>query len=727
MTINQMMLMQKKVAKKLMGAIAMLLVSAIMLGTTTYAWSVISTAPEVTNVKTTAGANGYLEIALLGTETTNTGTYIMSHPTGGEVGYSSASQSVSNVVSNEYYGNIVDLSTGYGLDSIMLTPARLNLITTGSSVLVNTQYPLVVPNYGSDGRITSMESVPKAHYDEESELFEDTSHWGVNVIGFKSELNSTQSQTVVRSVSRESIRAEAAQYVYHYREQIREDLIATLEAESDDIFGVINKTTGILLPSPFNQYKDENNNLKTFAWDSKDIQCIRNISNTLTQVAAESDVALRWAFLAYCVSDNTHFDSENEEQMAQLGRIYKQFLTMPLIQSENDTSEFNIRGIAQTNGYTALITAIDAIQQVKTRVAAANVYLDSGQPGNAGACIISVTGSYIMNRGATPNPVFAISSNGKISTSAKTGYFYNLRQGYTTDKFFFVGSNSVENDGLFQAMARIVGDYTATLTSSFKFSHLFANTEKTYTYDLMVTSKNTSSLEQYSEENNTGTLGQIYTAVAELETSGTVPLEINRFGVNAYGYEIDIAVRSSAAGSLILEREGLDRVTGMTKEEAEEMGRTNVALQGNGSTFTFTRAIDMSDEQVTDLLNCIRIVFTTVDGQIYAIGVPGTPSIKGDTVTGIIRLYNVNQAATASDGVLTLGSEITSNAITTIQKEREVDISIIVYLDGDKVASAYTSAGRGFSLDGSLNLQFGNSTELNPMSYYDFYDENAID
>ena len=714
MSIVHIMQMQQKVAKKLMAAIAMLLVAAVLMGVTTYAWISISTAPEVRKIKTTVGGNGYLEIALLGTETTGTGTYVMSHPTGGGRGQSNALVSVENTLANNYYGNVIDLSTGYGLDSIMLTPARLNLITNGNNALVNTQYPLTVPEYGPDGRISSLIEAPKTHYDAESELFEDTAHWGVNVIGFKKELNSTQSQTIVRSVSRESIRAEAAEYVYHYRQQIRDDLISTLEAASDDIFGVINKTTLILwLPNMYN-------------WDDNDIQCVRNIANMLSQVASESDIALRWAFLAYCVSDNAHFDSENEEDMAELGRIYKQFQTMPLIPSDNDTSEFNVRSIAAANGYNTLVTAIDAIQQVKTRVAAANVYLDAGQPGNAGACIISVTGSYIMNKGETPQPVYVLNSNGRINTGASRGYFYNLRQGYTEDTFYFVGSNSVENDGLFQAMARVVGDYTATLQSTFTFSTMIANTEKTYTYDLKVTSKNTSSISQYNEETNTGTLGQIYTAVAELETSGTVPLEINRFGVNAYGYQIDLALKSNEPGSLILEREGLDRITGMTQQASENSGNYNEILQGKGSTFNFTRAIDMNDNQVASILNCIYIVFMTTDGQIFAVGVPGNPTIKGDTVTGQIRLYNVNQTETASKRILTLGSEITNNNITTLQKNREVDVSVIVYLDGDKLSSAYTGAGRGFSLDGSLNLQFGNSANLTPVRSDEYLIENSV-
>lgn len=50
--------------KKLTAAVAMLLVSAIMVVSSTYAWFTLSTAPEVTGITTTVGANGNLEIAL---------------------------------------------------------------------------------------------------------------------------------------------------------------------------------------------------------------------------------------------------------------------------------------------------------------------------------------------------------------------------------------------------------------------------------------------------------------------------------------------------------------------------------------------------------------------------------------------------------------------------------------------------------------------------------------
>ena len=53
------------VKKKLTAAIAMLLVATIMMVSSTYAWFTLSTAPEVTGITTSVGANGNLEMALL--------------------------------------------------------------------------------------------------------------------------------------------------------------------------------------------------------------------------------------------------------------------------------------------------------------------------------------------------------------------------------------------------------------------------------------------------------------------------------------------------------------------------------------------------------------------------------------------------------------------------------------------------------------------------------------
>lgn len=138
---------------KLMGAVAMLLVSAIMVSSATYAWFVLSTHPEVKGMSTTVGSNGALEIALLGNET---GTNLGSISSG--VGNSSAADKQTVQGSNETWGNIVDLSdASYGWDDIKLYPAALNANGTESNVTFADRSALLkYAKYGTDGRITEL-------------------------------------------------------------------------------------------------------------------------------------------------------------------------------------------------------------------------------------------------------------------------------------------------------------------------------------------------------------------------------------------------------------------------------------------------------------------------------------------------------------------------------------------------------------------------------------------
>lgn len=123
---------------KLFAAMVMLLVSAIMVVSTAYAWFTLSTAPEVKGITTTVSANGNLEIALC--------------PAAGVAGIDSIASEIGDstktmTLRNRTWGNLLDLSdSSYHLADIQLLPAQLN--TAGLTI-----NPLKVPVYGTDGRV----------------------------------------------------------------------------------------------------------------------------------------------------------------------------------------------------------------------------------------------------------------------------------------------------------------------------------------------------------------------------------------------------------------------------------------------------------------------------------------------------------------------------------------------------------------------------------------------
>ena len=110
--IRGLRIQKKSVVKKLYAAVCMVLVAALLVSATSYAWLVLSQAPEVTGVSTTLGANGNLEIAL---NTNSLDTYIFTANEDTSIGIESVFDK------NSYWGNVVDLSDErYGLQNIQL-------------------------------------------------------------------------------------------------------------------------------------------------------------------------------------------------------------------------------------------------------------------------------------------------------------------------------------------------------------------------------------------------------------------------------------------------------------------------------------------------------------------------------------------------------------------------------------------------------------------------------
>ena len=135
---------EKDIKSKLLAAVAMLLVSSIMMVSTTYAWFTLSTAPEVTGITTTIGSNGNLEIALSPED--GMGANV------GDAGLNTTGVTTKNLT----WGNLVDMSdASYGLSGLTLAPAMLAATGTAGSYKLGAQV-LGTPDYGSDGRISGL-------------------------------------------------------------------------------------------------------------------------------------------------------------------------------------------------------------------------------------------------------------------------------------------------------------------------------------------------------------------------------------------------------------------------------------------------------------------------------------------------------------------------------------------------------------------------------------------
>lgn len=162
--------MLPKMRDRVIAMVVMLVMSATMMVSVSYAWITLSLSPEVSGLATTIAGNGSLEIALVGKDGSqpgesqigdSAGTFLGYKLVTGGYGYSdneldyeldANGQKIpvyqKTTDSNLTWGNLINLSDpAYGLDKLELRPAELN---DGGNLL---KRPLYSVTYGTDGRV----------------------------------------------------------------------------------------------------------------------------------------------------------------------------------------------------------------------------------------------------------------------------------------------------------------------------------------------------------------------------------------------------------------------------------------------------------------------------------------------------------------------------------------------------------------------------------------------
>lgn len=712
MSKEKMLAMQKQVTGKLMAAISMLLVSAILMCLTSYAWFILSTAPEVSNLKTTAGANGALEIALQSTNEAGTGRADITSAVGSSHAVKSAAES------NTYWGNVVDLTEGYGLEHVTLYPSRLNVTGTqigdGMSYRVATNSILSAAKFGQDGRLVGLEAATKTHYNASGEnagQFTDTSNWGVNVIGFAKTGDTAQDNSYTRAYSRANVLAEATQKVATYRTELRAEMAELIKDNQLGIFGMMFF------------FADQGENL-FYIDDALTMSTVRDYVSSMGAMMGDAADAVRWALLANAAAD-AGYSSDSEEDMKALGAIYKEFLQYPLTADPDHPEITTIEGLA-AGKYPEIVEAATAIATAQARIDRA---ADEVKKGNLGMAMITLI---------DPGEAFMYGKNGKTGAadqSLSEALHYDLiESSVMEDTIFMVAKNSNPMKiNLFSSLATVLGDYSGLMTPwmgavNGKLTAVDqipsgANEKQWFqmSYGINATNKSTSGewrdvsdLDLADEDANIGVLGTVYKEASSKTARGDILMPVTRADITAYGYSVDLAFQSSVSAGLVLQREGIDRVSGSSGD---------VRLQGGGSTMSFTLAGDLTHEQAARLLQCVYIVFMdTGNGTVYKVAAADPASIKTqlDTAMAELQLYEPDFAA---DGSLSLGARVSDGSMLSMTKDTAYYVTAVVYLNGDLVDSGMFAPGEALSLEGTVNLQFASSETLQPMDYTTYYTE----
>ena len=714
MEIKEILTMQKQVKAKLMSAVALLLVSVILLSTSTYAWFVLSTAPEVSEMKTTAGANGALAIALQSTDATSGQRVEEITNRVGDSGSDAA---------NTTWGGLVDLTDKYGLEKISLSPARLNVDTKTGMIQKGT--PLSIPQFGADGRISALTPMGTVYYDAGRDTFVEGTNYGVNIVGKRDDLNGAGA-SITRTMDRQWLINTSTAKI----STMRAEMLAALDqAVTDNSTGIVE-----ILKRFFG----------TPVFESGDVGTIQSLADTFQSLTEDAESALRYALLACCAADTVNYPTDAAGQAA-LSAVYAKYDKLPLkteagadgkapdsilkLAQENQESLSN--SAALKTAYAAIMTAVDSVYTAEGSINQAQKYLNEVKKAQAdgksndsalllaGTSMLTVTGMYVGLKGGEMCPATTAEARDNIFGPDRLLELY-----------------APQGSGLFHTMATVLGDYTAyildvTETTNDRFdddgNYLGSETvEIRYSIDLHATVASTYT--GFDPDVNVGCLQSVYETARPLLVRGTVTYTMETSTrLNAYGYAVGLAFRSSAGGNLLLQQEAANRMTGETSDSAEGRLPETGNVQGAGSTMSFTMADDMTEAQARALVQKVYVVFLADNGYIQGVAAADADSISvvshrnaetlKDTFEVTATLVMCGYTLDEATGGLIKGTAKAIQDIVSLPADKTVWLTALVYLDGDAITGGEVSADTTQSLFGSINLQFCSDQKLTGMPY----------
>ncbi len=670
---------QLNLRNKLLAAIAMLLVSSIMMVSSTYAWFTLSTAPEVQGITTTVGANGNLEIALM--------------PLSGETSEitSAMGDSVKGwLEKNLTWGNLIDLGDpNYGLDKITLLPAQLNLSGTSTSDDKIGMNPLATPTYGADGRpssITANTAIGTRYtVDANGEIVLDETTgkpqqvdafsvndlMGIRAIGTSSTM-SEEEITFNNSISK------LATAMANSKESAQKSLNANGATLAE--MAINHATAG---------EENDNNEYKDY------IPTLQAVVSNLRVANDQLEVAIKAALLAAASSSG----SDSTKYTAAVATI---------------TDDADLASIWSTvSSYAPDSTPISDAYSIWEGVDSKLEACESSLTTLANASTVKwndVTGvmGNLMN---TSNIVI----NGKELSEFKSLVTSYVSDAPTEEAKSFVSSmisggiklTLKEDSGVYADLAMAVGDLTATVT----ISKIEYGTLKLYNVPATIVT-----------DSEPATGSYLYVTNVALATLGAMKGDNSSSVIDVtYGYIVDFAFRTNASGSYLkLQTSAGQRIYSDS---------ANTDTLGHGSTMAF-RTGNINANSVKGLMEGIRVVFINPDtDEIYGIAKLDMNEAITEVVTQAtadtaevseikapLYLYSYELATVGDFTLVNFGNKIAEADanLCPLTANTAAAVSAMVYIDGNYVDNEDV-ANAASSMTGTLNLQFASSATLVPM------------
>ena len=737
--------------ERVIGVVLLLAMSVVMMTSASFAWLTISRRPEVSAVSTTLAANGNLEIALAPPDG--------SRPPESQVGDSSAAQDQSVVAANLTWGNLINLSdASYGLENLTLRPAQLNTAALNSS-------PLYGASYTTDGRIEKLTSnfgyttwnLPDGN---------NPGYFGVsNALGVRA-ISSTKTEAIgadkmyfdmVEDAESKNLAAGAAYTSIVANKEYMQSLAnmmgvhltanlnsgdATLGNPTCDIADIINLrdmyqellvafdleaealAALVNLQQLIKNGLDENLNIKDYTKYTKEMIYATTKDEIIpgffiTTLTSSANNALK--ITSFIKDRNTiASDLEKLEALAAGGTnlTYKDSKLNLIVNNLTNVDKCTVdgtpvSGIGASNAFDYLGKTCEA------RITNGILYNFEYRTG----AHIEVKGMQIKATAKRMGITVPATVKANIKTSAPADrYLFNDDLTATkAQKGSISGGKSVAQDTYGLAV-----DFWVRTNAHNSYLVLGGNV-LTESHEVPATGKDA--------EGNTVNIYTVSQTLEETDSAGkttTTTVSVDVYCITEtvdgveqttwYDAQSHTAIELEEGQTPLQKMETVTTVIGYEGDnrvwdESKQLS-TDATTQGSGSCYVYYADTPEDQARSLKLLEAFRVAFVGADGSLLATALMDTERVFEEN--GRVTVPMVLDPTTSIE----LGEDYTgetSYGIMPLIANEATRVTAIVYLDGTKLTNEDVLAAS--SIQGKLNIQFGSSADLIPMSDEDLEDQ----
>lgn len=668
-----------------------LLMATVMTVSASFAWIMLSVAPEVSSINTTLASNGSLEIALSNDKGTD--------PEESDID-EQALPSDELSATNVQWGNLVSLNDpSYGISDLTLRPAQLNTGALGTS-------PLWAASYGEDGRITGLGSkFVYAKYDPDHKQFSASPNFGVRAISsYKTETTESTAQEYEAQYNA-LLKAHRDVNEFYSTNITTKFVNGNLEGVIGDLGGIVS----VYLQSIINEtdYRiSPNTNLPL---NEKQVTALLTLYQTLQEgMELQKKALVQLANLQQYVYSRQHIDEATNKPLEYTSLSWEDLSTGKEIYDSKGTShkkpsdrEEPIDAVS-INGLKQFIDDLDTVQKNITALEShikniSNVKTDDVKPQINDVCdpyqakVDGYTVNQWLNRGLGQ---LANLASGRHLVQICNGTLRNFEQ-------FAIDADSrlprikdwqseYRNGTALRAEARVFGtDFPIKMTA-----HVCTNAN-----------------------------GDSYF----MSDFGALPADINaseKVAEDTYGMAIDLWLRTNSEktyltleGAVVKDAEngtvssfdGVNRVWNTIPNAALT---SNSTTQGNGSCYTYYVDTPEDLQRSLRLLKNMKIAFFgTADGKKFATAVMDVENYYAQNGRVTVPLVIDTKDCMEYTYEDTINSvEKTGYAIKEMYTDEAIRVTALIYLDGENLTNEDVLAAE--TILGQLNIQFGSSVPL---------------